>query len=326
MYRFCYGSLTSNRPVKNGEPMISGKLLKNTTTFFVVLLIIATVFSGIGCVDNGNTTTADDTTSGDAADNSTGDAVTGEISITGSTTVLPLSTLEAEEFMNTYPDAIITVKGGGSGVGIAALIDGTTDIAQASRQIKESEIQEAEGNGIEPMEHAIAWDGIAVVVNPENPITEITFNQLRGIYNGTITNWAEVGGEDAEISVVGRDSSSGTYEYFKEEVLGEEEFTETALALSDNGLVKESVVGNPQAIGYIGYAYLDENVKALTLDAGEGLVEATPENIKSGAYPLARQLYYYTNGEPTGLGKQYIDYVYSSTGQEIVSEVGYFPI
>jgi phosphate transport system substrate-binding protein len=307
------------------QNMISGKLFKNITLCSVVMLIIAAAFIGIGCVDNEDTTTEDVTTE-DVAEEAT---VSGEISVTGSTTVLPLSTLEAEAFMDEYPDAIITVKGGGSGVGIAALLDGTTEIAQASRSIKDSEVEEAQSNGINPVEHAIAWDGIAVVVNPENPVTEITFEDLKGIYTGTITNWAELGGEDAEISVVGRDSSSGTYEYFKEEVLGDDvEFTENALALSDNGLVKESVVGNTQAIGYIGYAYLDENVKALALDAaGDGtLVEATPEMITSGEYPLARQLYYYTNGEPTGLAKEYIDYVFSATGQDVVSESGYFPV
>jgi phosphate transport system substrate-binding protein len=304
--------------------MISRKLFKNITIFSVVMVIIATAFIGIGCVDNGGTTTTEQTSPADAG--TTENTVSGELSITGSTTVLPLSTLEAEEFMNTYPDAILTVKGGGSGVGIAALIDGTTDIAQASREIKQSEIENANANNVNPVEHAIAWDGIAVVVNPENTVTELTFDQLRGIFNGTITNWADVGGADSEISVVGRDSSSGTYEYFKESVLGEESHSENALALSDNGLVKESVAGNPQAIGYIGYAYLDENVKAVSVNAGDGFIEATPENIKSGTYPLARQLYYYTNGEPTGLAKEYIDYVFSSTGQGIVSESGYFPI
>jgi phosphate transport system substrate-binding protein len=252
--------------------------------------------------------------------------VTDEISITGSNTVLPISTLEAEEFMYRYLDSVITVKGGGSGVGIAALIDGTTNIAQTSRRIKDSEITEAENNGVDPIEHVIAWDAIAVVVNPENSVTKITFNDLRGIYNGTITNWEEVGGEDSKITVIGRDSASGNYEFFKEEVLGEEDFTQNAYALPSNGLVKEAVVGNTQGIGYIGYAYLDENVKALSLDAGEGYVEAIPENIVSGEYPLARTLQYYTDGEPTGLTKEFIDFVLSTTGQEIVYEAGYFPV
>lgn len=303
--------------------MISNTIFKNITILSVVMLLIATAFIGIGCVDNEDTATTEETT---PEETTAEDTLSGEISITGSTTVLPFSTIAAEEFMYEHPDAIVTVKGGGSGVGIAALIDGTTEIAMASRQIKDSEIENAQSNNVDPMEHAIAWDGIAVVVHPDNTISEITFEELKGIYTGSITNWAEVGGEDTEISVVGRDSSSGTYEYFKEAVLGEDSFTENALSLSDNGLVKESVVGNPQAIGYIGYAYLDDDVKALALDAGNGLVETTPENIKSGDYPLARQLYYYTDGEPTGLAKEFVDYVYSPAGQEIVSEVGYFPV
>ncbi|MBN2110554.1 MAG: PstS family phosphate ABC transporter substrate-binding protein [Methanosarcinaceae archaeon] len=296
--------------------------LRNIAICSIVLLILMSAFAGVGCVDQG-----EDTEDSGTTEDATGEeTVSGEIGITGSTTVLPYSTLAAEEFMIQYPDTVISVKGGGSGVGIAAMIDSTTDIAQASRQIKDSEIEEANNNGVEPLEHAIAWDGIAVVVHPKNTVSELTFDQLRGIFNGSITSWADVGGEDIEITVIGRDSASGTYEYFKEEVLGEEEFTENALSLSDNGLVKEGVVGNERAIGYIGYAYLDENVKAVALDAGNGLVEATPENIKSGDYPLARQLYYYTNGEPTGLTKVYMDFVLSDAGQEIVTESGYFPI
>jgi phosphate transport system substrate-binding protein len=197
----------------------------------------------------------------------------------------------------------------------------------ASRKIKDSEIENAEANGISPVEHVIAWDGIAVVVNPENPVTELTFEQLKSIYDGSVSNWADVGGEDMEITVITRDSSSGTYGYFQEEVLLDEEYHQDALVQPATGAIVQEVSQNTGAIGYIGYAYLDETTTALALDSdGEGYVAATPENIISGDYPLARPLHYYTDGEPTGLAKEYIDYVMSSTGQEIVSEVGYFPV
>ncbi|WP_319506421.1 PstS family phosphate ABC transporter substrate-binding protein [uncultured Methanolobus sp.] len=296
--------------------MISGRLLKNMTIYSVVLLIIAIAFTGIGCVDK------EESTSGE-----TEVTEAASIIVKGSDTVLPLSQRESEEFMLANPEQSITVIGGGSGVGIAALIDGEVEIAMASRTIKDSEIENAEDNGINPVEHVIAWDGIAVVVNPENPVTEITFEDLKGIYDGSISNWADVGGDDLEITVITRDSSSGTYGYFQEEVLLDEEYRQDALVQPATGAIVQEIAQNTGAIGYIGYAYLDDSTTALSLDAdGEGFVEATPENIISGDYPLARPLYYYTNGEPAGLAKQYIDYVMSSTGQDIVSEVGYFPV
>jgi phosphate transport system substrate-binding protein len=297
--------------------MISGKLLKNISICSVVLLIIAAAFVGIGCVDNEET----------AEDEHTEDAEMQSIIVKGSDTVLPLSQREAEDYMTANPDTSITVIGGGSGVGIAALIDGEIEIAMASRTIKDSEIENAEANGISPVEHVIAWDGIAVVVNPENSVTEITFEDLKGIYDGSISNWADVGGDDLAITVITRDSSSGTYGYFQEEVLLDEEYRADALVQPATGAIVQEISQNAGAIGYIGYAYLNDEIAALSLDAdGEGFVEATPENIIAGTYPLARPLYYYTNGEPTGLAKEYLDYVMSSTGQDIVSEVGYFPV
>jgi phosphate transport system substrate-binding protein len=200
------------------------------------------------------------------------------------------------------------------------------DIAAASREMKPDEIEAAQANGVNPVEHTIAYDGISVVVNPNNPVSELTFSQLRGIYNGSISNWNEIGGEDRPIAVISRDSSSGTYEYFKEAVLLGDEYRPDALTQPATGGVVGEVSQNPNAIGYIGVAYLDESVKALGLDSGNGSEAPTPENIISGAYPLSRPLYFYTNGEPTGLTKEFIDFVMSETGQNLVSEVGYFPV
>lgn len=280
----------------------------------LILLIIGLVFLGIGCTgtENGeNTAPAGESES---------------IFLKGSDTVLPLAQAEAEEFMVENPEKSVTVTGGGSGVGIAALIDGEVDIATASREMKADEIEAAQANGINPVEHTIAYDGISVIVNPNNPVSQLTFGQLRGIYNGSISNWNEVGGEDRPIAVISRDSSSGTYEYFKEAVLLGDEYRPDALTQPATGGVVGEVSQNPNAIGYIGVAYLDQSVKALSLDSGNGSETPTAENIISGAYPLSRPLYFYTNGEPTGLTKEFTDFVMSETGQNIVSEIGYFPV
>ena len=250
-----------------------------------------------------------------------------EINVKGSTTVLPLAQAAAETYMENHPEASISISGGGSGTGIAALIDGDVHIAMASRQIKDSEIEEAEANGIDPVEHVIAWDGLTVVVNPENPVDQLTYDQIKGIYDGSISNWEDVGGEDEEIVVINRDSSSGTYGYFQEEVLGEDnEFRPDALAQSSNGAVVQAVSQNDAAIGYIGFAYLNENVKGVDVNKGDGMVAPTAENILAGDYPLARPLHFYTDGQPTGLAADFTEYILSEEGTEIVYDVGYFPV
>jgi phosphate transport system substrate-binding protein len=200
------------------------------------------------------------------------------------------------------------------------------DIATASREMKADEIKSAEAKGINPVEHTIAYDGITAVVNPANPVSNLTFDQLRSIYNGNISNWKEVGGEDKKIAAISRDSSSGTYEYFKEAVLKGDEYRPDALTQAATGGIVGEVSQNPNAIGYVGVAYLDDSVKALNLDKGNGSVSPTLENIMSGTYPLSRPLYFYTNGEPSGLTKEFIDFVLSEKGQNIVSEIGYIPL
>lgn len=298
--------------------------LNKMLILITVFLVVGVTFTGIGCVDK-NTT---DTSTTEEISNASQDATVKQgIIVKGSDTVLPLSQAEAEEFMVKNQDSDITVIGGGSGVGIAALIDGEAEIAMSSRTMKDSEKEKAKNNSINPVETIIGWDGIAVVVNPENPVTQLTFTQLKAIYDGNISNWKDVGGEDRQITVISRDSSSGTYEYFKEEVLEGREYRQDALVQPATGAITQEVAQNKGAIGYIGYAYLDDSTKALALDDGEGtFVSATEEKILSGEYPLARQLYYYTNGEPQGLTKEFMDYVMSEEGQAIVSDVGYFPV
>jgi phosphate transport system substrate-binding protein len=289
----------------------------------LILLIIGLVFLGIGCAGkNGEDSSPfrNNSSSGTSTAESQG------IFLKGSDTVLPLAQVEAEEFMNENPDKTVTVTGGGTGVGIAALIDGEVDIAIASREMKSDEVKAAKAKGIIPTEYAIASDGIAVVVNPKNPVSKLTFNQLRGIYNGSISNWKEVGGEDKQIAVISRDSSSGTYQDFKKDVLLGDEYRPDALTQPATGGVVTEVSQNPNAIGYIGIAYVKKNLKALSLDKGNGSVYPTADSILSGAYPLSRSLYFYTKGEPSGLTKEFIDFVTSDKGQNLVREVGYVPL
>ncbi len=243
------------------------------------------------------------------------------VQITGSTTVLPIAQRAAEEFMNKH-DVTVSVRGGGSGTGIAALIDGRADIADASRPMKEKERKIARNKGVNPKEHIVARDGIAVVINNENPVDGLTLTEVKKIFSGQITNWKQVGGPDKGIVVVSRDSSSGTFEAFKEIALDGNKYSQDALRLGSNKAVSSTVARSPYAIGYIGMAYLSNRVKALAVDG----VKPTMKAAGSGDYKIARPLFMYTNGEPTGNIKKFIDFVYSEEGQKIAKDVGYVPV
>jgi phosphate transport system substrate-binding protein len=227
--------------------------------------------------------------------------------------------------MENHPEKSINVISGGSTTGIKALTEGEVDIAMASRKMKYSEKKAAEENGIEPVEHVIAWDGLTVVVNPENPVDQLTYEQIKGIYDGSISNWAEIGGEDQKIIIQNRDPSSGTYGYFKDEILGDDKFRPDLVSRDSNGAIVQAVTQEDAAIGYIGFAYLDDSVKAVDIDSGNGMVEPTSENILSGKYPLARPLHFYTDGQPTGLAADFIGFILSEEGTIIINDVGYFP-
>ena len=293
----------------------------------LILVIIGLVFLGIGCAGkNGEgSSIAQNNSSGGTPVQETTAVKSQSISVKGSDTILPLAQAEAEKFINESHGKSVSVTGGGTGVGIAALIDKGVDIATASREMTTDEIKKANANGINPVKHVIAYDGITVVVNPKNPISKLTFNQLQGIYNGSISNWKQVGGEDKPISVISRDSSSGTYADFKKDVLLGDEFRPDALTQATTGGIVTEVAHNPNAIGYIGFAYVDNSIKVLSLDKGNGSVLPTTQTILSGTYPLSRSLYFYTNGEPAGLTKEFSDFVLSEKGQNIVSKVGFIP-
>lgn len=245
--------------------------------------------------------------------------------IKGSDTVLPLSQQEAESYMKANPSASVTVTGGGSGVGLSALIEGTTDIAQASRKIKFDEKQKLQSQGKTVVEVPIAYDAIAVVVNPSNKVTNLTREQLEGIFTGKITNWKEVGGADLKIVPYSRETSSGTYEFFKESVLKNKNYMNGIMSMPATGAIVQSISQTPGGIGYIGLAYLNKTVKPIhvSYDEGKSYTEPSVANAKNETYPIVRPLYYYYVTSSEAAVKPFIDYVLSPAGQKIVSEIGF---
>jgi phosphate transport system substrate-binding protein len=252
----------------------------------------------------------------------------------GSDTIVNLALAWAEKYQSDHPDIRISVTGGGSGTGIASLINGTVDIANASRQIKSEEIDQAQSNGINPMEHIIARDAIAVIVNQENPINQLTLEQISDIYSGKINNWKAVGGEDRPIVRLSRETNSGTHVYFLETVLrlsSREDKTlfsmDTLLLPSSEGIISE-VRQNPNAIGYDGLGYVPDDLKMIAIAEVEGGAYVLPSipTVNDKTYPIARDLYMYTNGQPEGLLKEYLDWILSDEAQEIVAELGFVPV
>ncbi|OPZ97616.1 MAG: Phosphate-binding protein PstS precursor [Bacteroidetes bacterium ADurb.Bin416] len=247
--------------------------------------------------------------------------------IKGSDTCLPLSQKFAEVYSQKNKGSGISVLGGGSGVGIAALLSNTTDIAQSSRKMKLDEKMKLQKAGHKVKEVIVAYDALAVVVHPANPISKLTREQLEEIFTGKITNWKQVGGSDMKIIVYSRETSSGTYEFFKEHVLNKKNFAPSALLLAATGAVVQSVSQTKGAIGYIGVAYIDKQVKAIDVsyDQGKTFVKPTIANAKSKKYPVTRPLYYYyaTTAEKTI--KPFMDFILSKEGQHIVQAEGYVP-
>lgn len=247
----------------------------------------------------------------------------GEIVINGSTTVLPIMQKAAEAYMAAHRDATLSVSGGGSGNGVKALIDGLAHIAMSSRQMKDKEIELAKAKGVTPREIAVAMDALLPVVHPSNPLKNLTLDQLRDIYLGKITNWKALGGADAPVVAISRDTSSGTFETWEEKVMHKERVFPGALMQASNGAVVQAVSRNRNAIGYIGIGYLDPSAKALAV----GGVTGSADTALSGAYPIARNLYLYTNGEPAGEVGAFVKYLLDpARGQKHVIEVGYVPL
>ena len=262
--------------------------------FALVILLLTAVF-GAGCISTEDTET---------------------ISIAGSTTVLPVAQAAAEEYMNQHSNADIQVSGGGSGVGATSVIGGTADIGMLSRDLKASE---KEGNTLK--EFVVGKDGIALVGHLSNTVADLSLEQVKAIYQGTITNWKEVGGADSEIVLIGRDSSSGTREFFTEFVLDKEDAAKEMQELNSNGAVAQAVSITPGAIGYVSLEYVDDSLKAFSI----GGVAPTVENVISGIYEINRPLLMITSGEPEGLAADYLAFILSEEGQQILKDSGFIP-
>lgn len=256
------------------------------------------------------------------------------ITNTGSDTMVNLALAWAEQYQKENPDIQISVTGGGSGTGINALLSGTTDIANASREMKDEEKATADENGFKPQELVIARDAIAVIVNPENPVSELSLEMISKIYKCEINNWSELGGEDRPIVRLSRESNSGTHVYFLETVirLGDKEdksifCPQTLLLPSSEGIISE-VRDNPNAIGYDGLGYVTDEVKMLALAGNETkeFVLPSESTANDGSYPISRNLFIYTRGEPVGEIRDYLDWILSAEGQSIVSQLGFVPV
>jgi len=253
------------------------------------------------------------------------------VTVKGSDTMVHLVSMWAEAFMKNHRDVEISTTGGGSGTGIAALINGTTDICASSRDIKDTERAQAEQKGITPVETMVARDGIAIVVNPKNPVQELSLDQLRKMYTGVYTRWSQVGGPNEPITALSRESSSGTYVFFQEHVLNKEDFAQTVRLMPATSAIIQSVVLDRWSIGYVGIGYAHEagpQVKILGVKATEAGLAVMPTEaaVHSGEYSIARPLFFYTDGDPTGAVKQFVDFCLGPDGQRIVRETGYVPV
>jgi phosphate transport system substrate-binding protein len=247
-------------------------------------------------------------------------ASAGAIVIEGSTTVLPIAQKAVEAYMKKNPDVKISLSGGGSGNGIKAIIDGSTDIADASRFIKDKEVKMAVEKGVYPVPFAIAYDSIIPVVHPGNPLGNLTIDQLKAIYKGEISNWKEVGGPDLKIVVNSRDTSSGTFETWEEKVMNKGLVAPSAQMMASNGAVVQAVSSNKYAIGYIGIGYLNKSVKALAVNG----IKGTEITTLDGTYPISRPLFMFTNGWPKGDVLDFINFMLNpKKGQELVKESGF---
>ena len=256
----------------------------------------------------------------------------GFVQTKGSDTMVNAVQMVAEEFMKEYPHVFVAVTGGGSGVGIASLINKTCGVATASREMKPKEIEMALKRDVNPKEFVVAYDGVAVIVNKGNPVNRLTIEDLHRIFTGKATSWREFGGKDLPFVTLSREVSSGTHMYFKEEVIqlgkkdSKEEFSKETLLLTSSQAIVEEVAGNEAAIGYLGMGYLSDRTKALWIGKGKDSHPPDVENVIKKTYPLSRPLYVYTDGAPQGVIKLFVDFTLNPTGQKQFMETGFVPV
>ncbi|NLP06190.1 phosphate ABC transporter substrate-binding protein [Candidatus Fermentibacteria bacterium] len=274
-----------------------------------ILLAIAA-----GCGGPGEGSGAAGSTSSGTTEN-----LSGELTLVGSTTIQPVAEVLAEAYESLHPDVMINVQGGGSSVGVTSAGQGTADIGMASRDIKASEFEEFPDIVV----HTIARDGIAIIASPDVTVSDLSLDQIRGIFSGTIVSWRQVGGPDIPIVVISREEGSGTRGAFEEMVMGEDAVISAAAILQpSNGAVLTTVAGTPSSIAYLSFGYINDSVKTISI----GGVAPTPENAASGTYPVVRPLNLVTKGEPDELARSFIDFIYSADGQAIVVQEGYLSV
>lgn len=251
----------------------------------------------------------------------------GTIQVKGSDTMVNLAQMWAEEYMNQHPDVNIAVTGGGSGTGISAMINGTTDMANSSREMKEKEREEAAGQGVEVEEHKVALDGIAVITHPDNAVDQLTLDQLAGIFTGRITDWSELGGGAGPIVILSRESNSGTHVFFKEHVLDNQEYSPEALLMPSSQAIFEEATQNPNAIGYVGMGYVQEGVRAVEVSR-DGVTSVAPsiETVQSGEYLISRPLYIYIKSDAGQAVTDYMAWIQGEEGQSVVLELDFVPL
>ena len=253
---------------------------------------------------------------------STGQQIAGKLRVSGSTTLFPIAQVAADAYMEKNGNADIQVSGGGSGVGVQAVGEGTTDIGMSSREITGAE--KAQYPGLVPVD--VATDAVVLIVNPSNPVTALTLDQVRGLYNGTYQGWNTVGGSLTSPVIIGRDSASGTRVYFSEAVMKNEKYRPEMREMNSNGAVKQAVAQTPSAIGYVGLGFVDSTVKAVKIYSNGQPVAPTIATVLAHQYPISRPLYLITKGQPAGLAKDYIDFILSPDGQKIVQDQGFVPL
>lgn len=281
--------------------------LKRILSLFIVGTMMLGAFAVAGCGHGNENSNQQDNAQ-------TGEELSGNLTIAGSTSVQPFSEVLAEEFMVKNPKVVISVQGGGSSQGVTAAVSGAADIGAASRKVKDDEMTEHPDLKITQ----IAMDGVAVVVHPSNQIQDITLEDVKNIYLGNITNWKDLGGKDKQITVVSREEGSGTRDAFVSVVMDKEEIAPSAIIQNSNGAIRTVVAGDENSIGYVSLAVVNNEIKALDIEG----VEASVENVKAGTYKISRPFIYITNNEPEGIAKAFIDFVLSDEGQTIIVDEG----
>jgi phosphate transport system substrate-binding protein len=287
--------------------------MKNVTVKLTVLLLVLGAFAIGGCSKKDKQNTQNNKS----------------ITIKGSDTMVHLMSTLAEAYMKKSPEAKVSVTGGGSGTGIAALINGTTDICASSRDMQQKEKDQAKEKNVNPVEKTIAFDGIAIVVHPDNQLKDISLEQLKKVYTGAYTNWKELGGPDQPITVLSRESSSGTYVFFQEHVLNKENYSPSVKLMPASSSIVQTITADKWSIGYVGLGYTkDAKVKVVGVkkDAAAPVVMPSHETVLDKSYPIARALYLYFKGEPADMNKMFLDFAMSPEGQKIVEETGYITL